>query len=73
MKKVRSRGTLRISMPPSPPPPYYNGATLFHYFISLETANTQKIEVFLFKISSGNVNASAVVTCQYPQIYYKIP
>ena len=26
----------------------------FHYFISLETANTQKSEVFLLKISSGN-------------------
>ena len=35
---------------------------------SLETVNTQKSEVFLLKISSGNVNAS-VVTCQYPQIY----
>ena len=40
----------------------------FHYFISLETANTQKSEVFLLRISSGNVNAS-VVTCRYPQIY----
>ena len=40
----------------------------FHYFISLETANTQKSEVFLLRISSGNVNA-LVVTCQYPQIY----
>ena len=40
----------------------------FHYFISLETANTQKSEVLFLKISSGNVNAS-VVTCQYPQIY----
>ena len=40
----------------------------FHYFISLETANTQKDEVFLLRISSGNVNAS-VVTSQYPQIY----
>ena len=40
----------------------------FHYFISLETANTQKSEVFLLRISSGNVNTS-VVTCQYPQIY----
>ena len=39
----------------------------FHYFISLETANTQKSEVFLLIISLGNVNAS-VVTCQYPQI-----
>ena len=40
----------------------------FHYFISLEAANTQKSEVFLLRISSGNVNAS-VVTCRHPQIY----
>ena len=40
----------------------------FHYFISLETANTQKSEVFLLRISLGNVNES-VATCQYPQIY----
>ena len=40
----------------------------FRYFISLETANTQKSEVFLLRMSLGNVNAS-VVTCQYPQIY----
>ena len=40
----------------------------FHYFISLEAANTQKREMFLSRISLGNVNAS-VVTCQYPQIY----
>ena len=40
----------------------------FHYFISLETANTQKSEAFLLRISLGNVNAS-VVTPQYPQIY----
>ena len=40
----------------------------FHYFISLETANTQKNEVFLSRISSVNVNAS-VVTFRYPQIY----
>ena len=40
----------------------------FHYFISLETANTQKSEVFLLRISSGNVNTS-VVASQYPQIY----
>ena len=39
----------------------------FHYFISSETANTQKSGVFLLRISSGNVNAS-VVTCRYPQI-----
>ena len=40
----------------------------FHYFISLETASTQKSEVFLLRISLGNVNTS-VVTCRYPQIY----
>ena len=40
----------------------------FHYLISLETANTQKNEVFLSRISSVNVNAS-VVTFRYPQIY----
>ena len=40
----------------------------FHYFISVETANTQKKEVFLLRISSWNVNAS-VVNCRYPQIY----
>ena len=40
----------------------------FHYFISLETANTQKDEVFLLKTSLGNVNAT-VVTCRHPQIY----
>ena len=40
----------------------------FHYFISLETANTPKRAVFLLRISSGKVNAS-VVTCWYPQIY----
>ena len=34
----------------------------FHYFISLETANTQKSEVFLLRISAGNVNA-LVGTC----------
>ena len=32
----------------------------FHYFISLETANTQICEVFLLRISLGNVNASVV-------------
>ena len=35
------------------------------YFISLKTANIQKSEVFLFRISSGNVNTS-VATCRYP-------
>ena len=41
----------------------------FHYIIFLETANTQKSEVFLLRISSRNVNASVVVTCQYPEFY----
>ena len=40
----------------------------FHYFISSETGNTQESEVFLLRISLGNVNAS-VVNCQYPQMY----
>ena len=35
----------------------------FHYFISLETVNTQKSQVFLLQISSGNVNKSGVITC----------
>ena len=34
----------------------------FHYFIPLETFNTQKSQVFLLQISSGNVNRSGVVT-----------
>ena len=34
----------------------------FHYFISLEIANNQKSEVFLLRISLGNMNAS-IVTC----------
>ena len=36
---------------------YYYITTL-SYFISLETANTQKSEVFLLRIFLGNVNAS---------------
>ena len=39
----------------------------FHDFISLGTANTQKSEVFLLRISLGIVNAC--VTCWYLQIY----
>ena len=34
-----------------------------NYFTSLETVNAQKSEVFYLKISSGNVNASGVITC----------
>ena len=40
----------------------------FHYLISLETANTQKSEVFLLRILSGNVNESLAI-CRYLQIY----
>ena len=40
----------------------------FYYLISLETANTQKSEVLLLRISLGNVNAS-VGTSLYPQTY----
>ena len=47
---------------------FINILLLFHDFISLETANTRKNEVFLLRIYLGNVNAS-VATCQYPQIY----
>ena len=42
--------------------------TSLHYFISLETANTQNSEEFLLRTFSWNLNAS-VATCQYPQIY----
>ena len=42
---------------------YYYITTLY-LFISLETANPQKSEVFLLRISLGNVNA-LVVTCRY--------
>ena len=42
--------------------------TTLNYFISLETANTQKSEMFLLRSFSGNLNTS-VVTCQYPQMY----
>ena len=46
--------------------------TATSYFVSLETASTRKSEVFVSRISSGNVNASVIMTCQYPQIYLKI-
>ena len=44
----------------------------FHYFTSLETGNTQKSEVFLQRISLGNVNASVATLetlckCIYPR------
>ena len=45
---------------------YYYITTL--YLISLETANTQKSEVFLLRILSGNVNESLAI-CRYLQIY----
>ena len=40
----------------------------FYYLIFLETANTQKSEVFHLRISLGNVNAP-VANCWYPQTY----
>ena len=40
----------------------------FQYFISLETANTQKSEVYLLRISFEICNTS-VVTSRYSQIY----
>ena len=43
------------------------GGIHFHYFISLETAS-KKSKVLLLRVSSGNVNASEVVTCRYTQI-----
>ena len=51
-------------------PPITSGLLNFKIYqtFSLETVNTQKSEVFLLKISSGNVNAS-VVACRYLQIY----
>ena len=39
--------------------------SLFHFF---RNSQMQKKEVFLLRISSGNVNAS-VITWRYPQIY----
>ena len=47
---------------------FVNALLHFHYFISLETASTQKSEVFVLKTSLRNVNAT-VVTCRHPQIY----
>ena len=40
----------------------------FHCLFFLETAKTQKSEVFLLRISLGNVNAP-VANCWYPQTY----
>ena len=50
----------------------YGGVILlhFHYFTSLEMSNTQKSEVFLLRIYSGNVNVS-VITGQYPKKFTK--
>ena len=44
---------------------YYYVTTL-HYFVSLETPITQESEMFLLRISSGNLDASVVT--RYPQI-----
>ena len=48
------------------------GVIFIHYFFSLETAKHQEkwsVSLKLLRISSGNVNASGVVTFQYSQIY----
>ena len=37
----------------------------FHYLISLKTAKHPESEVFLLRISSGNVIISGVIACQY--------
>ena len=44
--------------------------SLFHF---LERANTQKSEVFLLRISSGNANISGVVTCNGLKFTEKSP
>ena len=44
--------------------------SLFHFFRNSQ--HSQKCSVSI-RISSGNMNASVVVNCQYPQIYEKIP
>ena len=43
---------------------YISTLSLFHFF---RNSQHPESEVFLFRISSQNVNAS-VVTCRYPQI-----
>ena len=40
----------------------------FHYFISLERANTQKSKVFLFRISL-EIHNTSVATCRHLQMY----
>ena len=47
---------------------YYLVLIIIYYLISLERTNTHKSEVFLLRISSGNVNTSGVATCWYSQI-----
>ena len=49
---------------------FFTIISLFHFFRNSQ--NPEKWSVSI-RISSGNVNASVVVTCQYPQIYEKIP
>ena len=48
---------------------YYNFIIIYFF---RNSQHPQKWSVSI-RISSGNVNASVVVTCQYPQIYEKIP
>ena len=44
--------------------------SLFHFFGNSQ--HPEEWSVFI-RISSGNVNASVVITCQYSQICEKIP
>ena len=44
--------------------------SLLHFIRSSQHPEKWGVSI---RISSGNVNASVVVTCQYPQIYEKIP
>ena len=44
--------------------------SLFHFFRNSQHPEKWSVSI---RISSGSVNASVVVTCQYRQIYEKTP
>ena len=44
--------------------------SLFHFFRNSHHPEKRSVSK---RISSGNVDASVVVTCQYPQVYEEIP
>ena len=44
--------------------------SLFHFFRNNQHPEKWSVSI---RISLGNVNASVVLICQYPQIYEKIP